>query len=74
MKTPDDPPSLPLTGRHSSPADIRRGLVVMTISLLAFTANTLLMKDGPYNGAPDLAAEGDKVTVSVLQNVFYKKQ
>jgi polar amino acid transport system substrate-binding protein len=28
------------------------------------------MKDSKYNGAPDLAAEGDKVTVSVLQNVF----
>ena len=33
-------------------------------------ANTLLLKDSPYNGAPDLAKEGDKITVSVLQNVF----
>ena len=32
--------------------------------------NTLLLKDSPYNGAKDLAAAGDKVTVSVLQNVF----
>ncbi len=33
-------------------------------------ANTLLMKDSPYNGALDLAKQGDKVTASVLQNVF----
>ncbi len=32
--------------------------------------NTLLLKDSVYNGALDLAAAGDKVTVSVLQNVF----
>jgi len=32
--------------------------------------NTLLLKDSQYNGAKDLAAAGDKVTVSVLQNVF----
>ena len=44
MKPLDDPPSPPLTARHSSPAETRRGLVVMTISLLAFTANTLLLK------------------------------
>jgi drug/metabolite transporter (DMT)-like permease len=44
MKTPDDPTPLPITARHSSPAETRRGLVVMTLSLLAFTANTLLLK------------------------------
>jgi polar amino acid transport system substrate-binding protein len=32
--------------------------------------NTLLLKNSPYNGAKDLAAAGDKVNISVLQNVF----
>jgi len=48
----------------------RAQLAEFTIPYYREGANTLLMKDSKYNGAPDLAAEGDKVTVSVLQNVF----
>jgi polar amino acid transport system substrate-binding protein len=29
-----------------------------------------LLKDSPYNGAPDLAKAGNKVKVSILQNVY----
>jgi polar amino acid transport system substrate-binding protein len=31
---------------------------------------TLLLKDSPYGGAADLAKEGNKVKVSILQNVY----
>ncbi len=48
----------------------RAQLAEFTIPYYREGANTLLLKDSPYNGALDLAKQGDKVTVSVLQNVF----
>jgi len=48
----------------------RAQLAEFTIPYYREGANTLLMKDSPYEGALDLAKEGDKVTASVLQNVF----
>jgi len=48
----------------------RAQLAEFTIPYYREGVNTLLLKDSPYNGAIDLAAAGDKVTVSVLQNVF----
>jgi polar amino acid transport system substrate-binding protein len=48
----------------------RAQLVEFTVPYYREGANTLLLKDSKYNGAKDLAAAGDSVTVSVLQNVY----
>lgn len=48
----------------------RAQLVEFTIPYYREGVNTLLLKDSKYNGAKDLAAAGDAVNVSVLQNVF----
>jgi len=48
----------------------RAQLVEFTIPYYREGVNTLLLKDSKYNGAKDLAAGGDAVNVSVLQNVF----
>jgi len=48
----------------------RAQLVEFTIPYYREGVNVLLPKDSKYNGAPDLAAEGDKVTIAILQNVY----
>ena len=48
----------------------RAQLAEFTVPYYREGVNTLLLKDSQYKGALDLAAQGDKVNVSVLQNVF----
>lgn len=48
----------------------RAQLAEFTIPYYREGVNVLLPKDSQYNGAPDLAAQGDAVTVAILQNVY----
>ncbi|MFB0545998.1 MAG: transporter substrate-binding domain-containing protein [Anaerolineae bacterium] len=48
----------------------RAQLVEFSIPYYREGVNTLLLKDSPYNGVPDLVKLGSEVTVSMLQNVY----
>ncbi len=48
----------------------RAQLVEFSIPYYREGVNTLLLKDSPYNGVPDLVELGSEVTVSMLQNVY----
>ncbi len=48
----------------------RAQLVEFTIPYYREGVGTLLLKDSPYNGALDMAKEGSKIKVSILQNVY----
>jgi polar amino acid transport system substrate-binding protein len=48
----------------------RAQLVEFSIPYYREGVGTLLLADSPYNGALDLAKEGSKINVSILQNVY----
>ncbi len=48
----------------------RAQVVEFTIPYYREAVGTLLLKDSPYKGALDLAKDGSKIKVSILQNVY----
>lgn len=48
----------------------RAQVVEFSIPYYREGVGTLLLKDSPYNGAPDLAKAGNKAKVAILQNVY----